>query len=50
MPGMTANRALVKMLIAGGTQYVFGNHGSGETPRMDSIQDYPQPKLNLALQ
>ncbi len=46
----TAGHALLEMLIAHGTQYIFGNPGTTELPIMDGLQDFPQLKYILALQ
>ncbi len=46
----TAGHGLLEMLIAHGTEYVFGNPGTTELPIMDGLQDFPQLKYILALQ
>ncbi len=46
----TAGHGLLKMLIAHGTEYVFGNPGTTELPIIDGLQDFPQLKYILALQ
>ena len=47
---ITGKHALARMLIAEGTEYIFGNPGTSETPFADGIQDYPELKYVLALQ
>jgi benzoylformate decarboxylase len=47
---MTGKQALAQMLIAEGTEYIFGNPGTSETPLMDALQDYPHLKYIQALQ
>ena len=44
MPRMTGKHALAQMLIAEGTEHIFGNPGTSETPFLDGLQDYPQIK------
>ena len=48
MARMTGKAALMKMLVAEGVEYVFGNPGSSETPIMDALQDFPQLKYMVA--
>ncbi len=50
MPRMTGKHALAQMLIAEGTEYIFGNPGTSETPFLDGLQDYPQIKYVQTLQ
>ena len=50
MANMTGKEALVRMLIAEGVEYIFGNPGTSETPLMDALQDHPQVKYVQALQ
>ena len=50
MPTMTGKEALVRMLIAEGTEFVFGNPGTSETPFLDVLQDFPELKYVQALQ
>ena len=50
MPAMTGKEALVRMLIAEGVEYIFGNPGTSETPMMDALQDFPQIRYIQALQ
>ena len=50
MPRMTGKHALAQMLIAEGTEHIFGNPGTSETPFLDGLQDYPQIKYVQALQ
>ena len=50
MPLMTGKDALVRMLMAEGVEYIFGNPGTSETPMMDALQDFPQIKYIQALQ
>lgn len=50
MARMTGKAALMKMLVAEGVEYVFGNPGSSETPIMDALQDFPQLKYMVGLQ
>ena len=50
MPIMTGKHALARMLIAEGTEYIFGNPGTSETPFADGLQDFPELKYVLALQ
>ena len=50
MPAMTGKEALVRMLIAEGTEFVFGNPGTSETPFLDVLQDFPELKYVQALQ
>ena len=50
MPVMTGKEALVRMLVAEGVEYIFGNPGTSETPMMDALQDFPQVKYIQALQ
>ena len=47
---MTGKEALVRMLIAEGVEYIFGNPGTSETPMMDALQDFPQIRYIQALQ
>jgi benzoylformate decarboxylase len=47
---MTGKDALARMLIAEGTEYIFGNPGTSETPFLDVLQDFPQLKYVQALQ
>ena len=50
MPAMTGKEALVRMLMAEGVEYIFGNPGTSETPMMDALQDFPGIKYIQALQ
>ena len=50
MPVMTGKEALVRMLIAEGVEYIFGNPGTSETPMMDALQDFSHIKYIQALQ
>jgi benzoylformate decarboxylase len=50
MSRMTGKHALAQMLIAEGTEHIFGNPGTSETPFLDGLQDYPQIKYVQALQ
>ena len=50
MPRMPGKEALARMLIAEGTEYIFGNPGTSETPFLDGLQDFPQLKYVQALQ
>ena len=50
MAVMTGKEALVRMLLAQGVEYIFGNPGTSETPLMDALQEYPQVKYIQALQ
>ena len=50
MPMMTGKDALVRMLMAEGVEYIFGNPGTSETPMMDALQDFPEIKYIQALQ
>ena len=50
MPAMTGKEALVRMLIAEGVEYIFGNPGTSETPMMDALQDFPQIRYIQTLQ
>ena len=50
MPRMTGKHALAQMLIAEGTEHIFGNPGTSETPFLDGLQDYQQIKYVQALQ
>ena len=50
MAVMTGKHALARMLIAEGTEYIFGNPGTSETPLADGLQDFPELKYVLALQ
>ena len=50
MPRMTGKEALARMLIAEGTEYIFGNPGTSETPFLVVLQDFPQLKYIQALQ
>ncbi len=50
MPVMTGKEALVRMLMAEGVEYIFGNPGTSETPMMDALQDFPEIKYIQALQ
>ena len=50
MPAMTGKEALVRMLMAEGVEYMFGNPGTSETPMMDALQDFPGIKYIQALQ
>ena len=47
---MTGKDALVRMLMAEGVEYIFGNPGTSETPMMDALQDFPEIKYIQALQ
>jgi benzoylformate decarboxylase len=50
MPRIPGKHALARMLIAEGTEYIFGNPGTSETPFLDGLQDFPQVKYVQALQ
>ena len=50
MAVMTGKEALVRMLLAQGVEYIFGNPGTSETPLMDALQEYPQVQYIQALQ
>ena len=50
MPQMTGKDALAQMLIAEGTEFIFGNPGTSETPLLDVLQDYPQLRYIQSLQ
>lgn len=47
---MTGKEALVRMLMAEGVEYIFGNPGTSETPMMDALQDFPEIRYIQALQ
>jgi benzoylformate decarboxylase len=47
---MTGKHALAQMLIAEGSELIFGNPGTSETPLLDGLQDFPQLRYVQALQ
>ncbi len=50
MTRLTGKHIMMRMLIAEGVEYVFGNPGTSELPFMDAVQDYPRLTYMLALQ
>ena len=47
---MTGKKALMEMLLAEKTKFIFGNPGTSESPIMDALEEYPQLEYILVLQ
>ena len=46
---MRGRQVFMESLVAHGTEYIFGNPGTTESPLLDSLADYPQIQYRMAL-